>query len=162
MPVTWYKEGMTESQFEKLEVFRLAESLCDIVWDMVTAWPIFAKDTVGKQLVRAADSIGANIAEGAGRKSYQDNRRFVRIARASLNETRYWLRRALIRDLITPGQVEQLKPLVDILVPRINAYLNSIGRKPKSERLPDAPIQATGNGPRTTDDGPRATDRSNP
>jgi four helix bundle protein len=54
----------------------------------------FAKDTVGKQMVRAGDSIGANIAEGSGRGSFQDNRRFIRIARGSLYETMHWLRRA--------------------------------------------------------------------
>ena len=45
------------------------------------------KNTVGKQIVRSADSIGANIAEGTGRHNFQDNQRFVKIARGSLNET---------------------------------------------------------------------------
>lgn len=35
----------------------------------------------------AADGIGANIAEGSGRGSMQDKRRFVRMARGSLDET---------------------------------------------------------------------------
>ena len=35
---------------------------------------------MGKQIVRSADSVGANIAEGHGRYSYQDNQRFVKIA----------------------------------------------------------------------------------
>ena len=51
------------------------------------------KETIGKQLFKAADSIGANILEGTGRGSFQDNRRFVKIARGSLNETQHWLRR---------------------------------------------------------------------
>jgi len=83
---------------------------------------------VGKQLIRAADSIGANIAEGIGRGSFPENRRFVRIARGSLNETKHWLRRAYKRHLLNDGHIEQLKPLIDELSPRLNAYLNSIGR----------------------------------
>ena len=67
-------------------------------------WDAFARDTVGKQLVKAADSIGANIAEGTGRGSYQDNRRFIRIARGSLYETRHWLRRAYKRNLLSDEQ----------------------------------------------------------
>ncbi|WP_333254109.1 four helix bundle protein [Microcoleus sp. S13_C5] len=35
---------------------------------------------MGKQIVRSADSVGANIAEGHGRYSCQDNQRFVKIA----------------------------------------------------------------------------------
>jgi four helix bundle protein len=80
--------------FENLQVYQLAEDLSDQIWPIVKKWDKLAKDTVGKQLIRSADSIGANIAEGSGRGSYQDNRRFVRIARGSLFETRHWLRRA--------------------------------------------------------------------
>ncbi len=120
---------MTKTKgFEDLQVYQLAETLADEIWRIVGAWNQFAKDTVGKQLTRAADSIGANIAEGSGRGSFQDNRRFVKIARGSLYETRHWLRRAYKRDLLTDEQVGKLKPILDELGPKLNAYLNSIGR----------------------------------
>lgn len=77
--------------------------------------------------MRSADSIGANVAEGVGRGTYQDNRRFVRIARGSLYETKHWLRRAYKRGLLTNETVELLKPMTDELAPRLNAYLKSIG-----------------------------------
>ena len=80
---------MARTNFENLRVYQLAERLADAIWDIVSEWRSFAKDTVGKQVVRAADSIGANIAEGTGRGTYQDNRRFVRTARGSLNETQH-------------------------------------------------------------------------
>jgi len=118
---------MASVDFENLEVYKLAEKLSDQIWDIIALWDHFAKDTVGKQLVRAADSVGANIAEGSGRGSYQDNRRFVRIARGSLNETKHWLRRAFRRKLLADDQVTALKPLLDELAPRLNAYLRSIG-----------------------------------
>jgi len=70
----------SRTNFENLEVYKLAERLADEIWSVVLRWDYFARDTVGKQLVRAADSIGANIAEGTGRRSFQDNRRFVRTA----------------------------------------------------------------------------------
>jgi len=79
---------MPTVSFEDLQVCQLAETLADDVWGIVMAWDAFARDTVGKQLAKSADSIGANIAEGTGRGSYQDNRRFIRIARGSLYETR--------------------------------------------------------------------------
>jgi four helix bundle protein len=119
---------MARTKFESLDVYRLSEQLADEVWDIVLKWSNFARDTVGKQLVRAADSIGSNIAEGSGRGSYQENRRFVRIARGSLNETQHWLRRSFVRKLLNAKQVAKLKPVVDELGPRLNAYLNSIGK----------------------------------
>jgi four helix bundle protein len=119
---------MARSNFEKLAVYQLSEKIADLVWEIVTSWNNLARDTVGKQLIRAADSIGANIAEGEGRGSFKDNQRFVRIARGSLNETKHWLRRAYRRKLLSDEQIASLKPLLDELAPRLNAYLNSIGK----------------------------------
>ena len=131
------------TNFENLAVYRLSETLADAVWDVVVSWSHLARDTVGKQLVRAADSVGANIAEGSGRGAFQDNRRFVKIARGSLHETKHWLRRAFRRQLLTQEQVNKLKSILDELAPRLNAYLKSIGRDPVKQRTTD-------NGQRTT------------
>jgi four helix bundle protein len=120
--------------FEELDVYRLSEDLADSIWDIALKWDNFAKDTFGKQIVRSADSIGANIAEGSGRGSYQDNRRFVRTARASLNETQHRLRRAYKRKLLTNEQVKLLKPLIDELPPRLNSFLKSIGPSKADEK----------------------------
>ena len=122
----------SRTAFEKLRVYRLAEDLADEIWNVALGWDSFAKDTVGKQIVKAADSIGANIAEGTGRGTYQDNRRFVRIARGSLNETQHWLRRAYRRKLLAAHQIQTIKTLVDNLGPQLNAYLKSIGPKASS------------------------------
>src|SRR6266478_6413357 len=102
------KDHMERTNFEKLQVYQLSEKIADSIWNIVIAWDSFAKDTVGKQIVRSADSIGANIAEGSGRGSHQDNRRFVRMARGSLYETKHWLRRAHRRALLSKTQVDQV------------------------------------------------------
>ena len=115
----------------------MSEILADKIWFVVEKWQYFEKDTVGKQIVRAADRratlrmfhpsrnarVGANIAEGNGRYSYKDNQRFVRIARGSLNETRHWLRRACTRNLLTEREIEQLKPIIENLTLKLNGYL---------------------------------------
>lgn len=120
---------MAKSNFEKLRVYRLAETLGDLVWDITSGWNARCRSTIGNQLTRAADSIGANIAEGAGRGTYKDNCRFVRIARGSLYETQHWLRRAFKRKLLTTEQTEELKKIIDNFAPQLNAYLKSIGKK---------------------------------
>jgi four helix bundle protein len=131
--------NMAKTNFENLRVYQFSEELADAIWEIVSGWDNFAKNTVGQQIVRSADSVGANIAEGEGRGSYQDNRRFIKIGRGSLQETQHWLRRAYKRNLLTNEQIEILKPLVDKLAPTLNAYLKSIGKT-------------------STDDGPRTKD----
>lgn len=127
---------MGNKGFEDLEVYRLAEQLADSVWSLVVTWEPFARQAIGGQLVRCADSIGANIAEGTGRGTYNDNRRFARIARGSLNEARHFLRRAFQRGLLTEQQITQLQPIVKELGPRLNAYIRSIGVPRASSKRP--------------------------
>ncbi|MDB5309496.1 MAG: ribosomal protein [Gemmataceae bacterium] len=118
-------------------MYQLAEELADAIWGIVRKWDVLARDTVGKQVIRAADSIGANIAEGSGRHGHNDNRRFVRIARGSLLETQPWLRRAFRRNLLTPDQTTALHATVEKLAPKLNAYLRSIGRPPVTRQTPE-------------------------
>ena len=126
-----------KTKFENLRVYQMSEILADEIWQIVVGWNNLAKDTVGKQIIRSADSVGANLAEGEGRGTNLDNKRFVRIARGSLQETQHWLRRAYKRNLLTKEQIEKLKPLLENLSPSLNAYLRSIGetknQKPKTK-----------------------------
>jgi len=122
-------EKKDRTGFENLRVYHLSESLADEIWNIVIKWDHFAKETVGKQLVKAADSIGANIAEGAGRASYVDNKRFAKISRGSLYEVKHWLRRAYKRGLMKDGETEGLKNIIDELTPKLSAYIKSIGQK---------------------------------
>ena len=118
---------MEKTNFETLHVYRLSEDLADKIWNIVLKWNWFAKNTVGMQIVKAADSVGANIAEGSGRGSNPEFKRFLKISRGSLYETRHWLRRAFARRLLTQQQVEDLVPIINELTPKLNAYLRSIG-----------------------------------
>jgi len=113
---------------EELRVYAMAEQLADLVWDVVVGWEPFAKATIGHQLVRAADSVGANIAEGYGRASPVDHQRFIRTARGSLYEVRHFLRRVDKRRLLTKEQRGPLQKLLRELLPTLNAYLRSLGK----------------------------------
>jgi four helix bundle protein len=115
----------SQTSFEKLEVYRLSEELSDMLWDQVNQWSRLAQDTVGRQLVRAADSVGANLAEGLGRQSSKDRVLYTRYACGSLYEVRHWLRRAEARQLLQGDELLQCKSLCAELIPRLNAYLRS-------------------------------------
>jgi len=123
---------MTRTNFEKLRVYQLAEKLADRIWKIVIKWEYFPRITIGKQIVTAADGVGSNIAEGTGRGSIQDNRRFIKIARGSLYETKHWLRRSYKRQLLTEADVNDLKPIIDELLPKLNAYYRSVDKAAES------------------------------
>src|SRR4051812_10850166 len=88
------------SRFRSLAAYRLSVELADELHDVVARWPQFDRASVGLQLVRSADSVGANIAESSGRWTTADKRRILLIARGSLYETEHWLDRARARGLI--------------------------------------------------------------
>jgi four helix bundle protein len=125
---------MAKTNFEQLKVYQLSETLADEVWSVVSKWKNLARDTVGKQVIRAADSVGANLAEGSGRGSLPDNRRFICIARGSLYETQHWLRRAYTRKLLTASQIERLKQIIDDLGPALNGYLRYVTANAKNQK----------------------------
>ena len=58
------------TEMEDLALLRSAEVICDGIWEMVSQWNEFTRNTIGQQLVRTADSIGANVTESYGRYNY--------------------------------------------------------------------------------------------
>jgi len=110
---------------EDLNIYQMSEELSDKVWNICVRWEYFAKDTIGKQLVRAADSISANLAEGHGRYHFKDRLNFCYYARGSLEETKSWLSKAIHRNLITDQKTE-INKIIEILPKKLNAYIRSI------------------------------------
>jgi four helix bundle protein len=122
-----------KTNFENLEIYKLSEILADKIWKIVIEWNHLAQDTVGKQVIRSSDSIGANIAEGSGRGTDKDYVRFLKIARGSLYETRHWLRRAVKRDLLNKELIDELSATTKELTPKLNAYIKAIGTFEKED-----------------------------
>lgn len=109
----------------ELDVYRLAEELSDMIWDDFDHWSEKAQRTIGYQIVRSADSIAANLAEGYGRYSSKDKANFYRYSRGSFEETKCWLRKASRRHLITKEQTASYKNIIDELGPKLNAFIRS-------------------------------------
>ena len=109
-------------KFEELKVLQTAEAVADGIWREVVQWDSFAREVVGGQLARAADSIGANIAEAFGRFHYGEKLQFLYYARGSLFETKYWLNRALTRGLMSPVQVQDYASHLASLARQLNTF----------------------------------------
>ncbi len=118
-----------------LEVYKVALDIGDKVWDIVDRWDFFNKDTLGKQFVKAADSVALNIAEGYGRFFYKENKNFNYYSRGSAFESTSCLRKAIKRKLISEEENLLLRQLFARYLKLINSYIKSIGTQQKLNEL---------------------------
>ena len=110
----------------ELDIYKLAEELSDMVWYNFDEWPVKAQKTIGYQIIRSSDSIAANIAEGYGRHSSADRKKFYYYSRGSFEETKSWLRKAIRRKLITSAEKKaRYKNIINELGPKLNAFINN-------------------------------------
>ena len=114
----------SRSRLEDLEVYKISLEISDKVWNLVIHWDNFSRNNIGSQLLRAVDSVGANISEGYGRGSKIDNARFVKMARGSLFETKHWLTIAHRRKLLSDFETKEILDDIENLLPRLSAYIN--------------------------------------
>jgi len=84
----------------EMDVYRLAEDLSDMIWIAFDKWNTKAQNTIGYQIIRSSDSIAANLAEGYGRYTPADRKKFYLYARGSFEETKAWLRKAIRRKVM--------------------------------------------------------------
>ncbi len=111
---------------EDFKIYNLAMETGEEVWKVVTAWGHFEKDTIGKQLVRAVDSIAANLSEGLGRYHIKEIKNFSYYSRGSLFETKTWLTKANNRNLIDPKLSIKLLADLEVIGKMLNSYINTL------------------------------------
>ena len=70
------KSTVNYLKLNDITAYKNAFELSNYIWDIIERWDYFPKETVGKQFVRAADSISSNIAEGFGRYGKKDKIKF--------------------------------------------------------------------------------------
>ncbi len=109
----------------ELDVYRLSEKLSDLIWFGYDRWPEKAQRTIGLQIIRSSDSIAANLAEGYGRYTPADRKRFYMFSRGSFEETKAWLQKAFRRSLISQQEMEVYTTLTNELGPKLNGFIKS-------------------------------------
>src|SRR5436305_13908618 len=95
--------------FKELKVWQKAHAMTIAVYDMTRTFPREELYGLTSQLRRSSASIGANIAEGCGRRSDGEIARFLQIARGSAREIEY--HSLLAPDLPYSGE-EQCRELL--------------------------------------------------
>jgi four helix bundle protein len=112
----------------ELKIYNISIEVAEEIWQIVMLWDNFAKDTIGKQIVRSADSIAANISEGYGRYHFKESKHFLYYSRGSLYETRTWLTKSYRRKLINQEIYDKLVKEIKDLSVKLNNYIKSIGK----------------------------------
>jgi len=97
------------------------------VWKIVMRWKNFERETLGKQLTRAADSVSANLSEGYGRYHFKDAKNFGYYARGSLYETKTWLTKAFARNLLAAEEFNRFEDKLETIGKMLNTYIRAIG-----------------------------------
>lgn len=113
------------TSMEDIRVLRSVEQIADAIYKVASRWDDFAKDVVGKQISRAADSIGANIAESFGRYHFGEKIQFLYYARGSLFETKYWLNRTSERELMSAADAKSYAVKLTDIARQLNLYVSS-------------------------------------
>jgi four helix bundle protein len=139
-------------KFEELRVLKMAEAIADGIWRAVARWDLFARDVVGGQLAKAADSIGANIAEAFGRYHFGEKLQFLYYARGSLFETKYWLNRALQRNLMPVALVQENAAQLTDVARQLNSFAATIktqrhGTRPRSNTAREPSVEYLADSP---------------
>lgn len=124
---------MKKSRLDDLEILNTSIEIGDKIWNLVIEWDNFSRKNIGSQLLRAIDSVGANISEGYGRGSKIDNARFVKIARGSFFETKYWLSISKRRKMLSDTEVIEIASEIENLLPRLSAYINYLTNSSKKK-----------------------------
>ena len=120
--------------FKELVVWRKAHEMTVEVYGITRRFPREELYGLTSQLHRSAASIGANIAEGCGRRSDGEMARYLQIARGSASEVEYHV--LLARDLhylreeewqVLSCQADELQRMLTALIRRFRPMEKSSG-----------------------------------
>lgn len=118
--------------FRKYPVYKEAKSLQVDVFALSRSWPRVDQYTLGHQIQRSVISIGSNIAEGAGRDSRKEFRRFLEIAIGSAFELEHQLETAHMLNLSSAEEVRPVLKKTQEIERQLGALRKMIGNaKPR-------------------------------
>jgi four helix bundle protein len=122
--------------FKDLHVWQHARELRSFAYDLIRKFPSEERYGLSSQLRRVLISVTANIAEGFGRYSYQENIQFSRVAGGSAFEVRDHLTTALDQRYVSSEEFEAAENLAQRVIQTLNGYIRST-RARQSERPGD-------------------------
>ncbi len=110
-------------QFNKHNSYKISYQLSNLIWKIVKNWDYIDQSTLGKQIIRSADSVSSNIAEGWNRYYKKDKIRFYSIAKGSFFETLDHINKGIVRGLIDKEKTDKIKKLTSQFPKEINGLI---------------------------------------
>lgn len=120
--------------FKDLDAWKLARALRLLIYAWLKKMPVEERFALNSRLRRAVQSIGANIAEGFGRYSYQENIQFCRQARGSAFEVRDHLVTAIDAKFISEAEYTEPDALAQRVIQTLNGYIRSTSKRQAESR----------------------------
>lgn len=115
--------------YKDLELWKESRKFVTTIYQLTSGFPIDEKFGLKSQLQRAAVSVPSNIAEGFGRSTSADTRKFLIIARGSLFELETQLYLSLDLNLISKSQLDDALGQLGLCLKLLNGYLNYLKTK---------------------------------
>ena len=117
---------MYQFYFEKLEVWQNARELAKDIYELTSCFPEAERFGLVSQLRRAANSVGANIAEGMHRNTVKVKARFINQSFGSIMEVLHFI--ILSQDLkfVTEENYFEIRPKIEKIANQLNALYTSL------------------------------------
>ena len=119
--------------FKELKCWQEARSLRKDISQLVKTFPTSEKFELVNQIIRASRSVTANIAEGYGRYTYTDTRRFFIQARGSVAEIIDHLTVAIDENYIDAAISEKLEAQCETIFKLINGYIAYLDKEKNTQ-----------------------------
>jgi len=116
--------------FKDLKVWQKAHDMTIAVYSASRTFPKEEVYGLTSQLRRAAVSVGANIAEGCGRRSDGEFVRFLQIARGSASEVEYHLLLARDLNFLSSAAHNELEKKLTEVQRMLTALVSSVQQTP--------------------------------
>lgn len=112
-----------KSDFRNLEIWKMARALRKDLRSLCDKLPTVEHYRLSDQIIRAARSVTANIAEGYGRYHYQENIQFCRVSRGSLYEILDHLTVCTDEGYISDKIFREFELKIENIVKKLNGYI---------------------------------------
>lgn len=125
---------MNYQGYKDLECYKHARELRMYISTLVKGFPKHEMYLLTSQIIDASRSITANIAEGYGRFTYLDTRKFFIISRGSATETMEHLTTSFDEKYISEGELQTSHEKCDLVLKLLNGYINYLDRSIQQRR----------------------------
>lgn len=119
----------TMNNFRKLKIWDRSVELATVIYDITKNYPKNEMYGIVSQMRRSVVSISSNIAEGAGRQSKKEFKRFLNIAKGSSYELETQLTISKNLGFITHNQFDEITRSLIELHKMIHSLIKTLNKK---------------------------------